>query len=107
IAHALAPAGSTKSFTVNSSWPQAAPNDEWGIVFSSGTTGPSKAIERNHYSMVTEHLGWCLELQLRRRTPFYIGRPVFYTGGLVLALSTLTVCGCVIVDDFADNEDHL
>lgn len=89
------------------SWPSTKPEDEWGIVFSSGTTGPSKAIVRDHYSMMTEHLGWCLELELRRGSTFYIGRPIFYTGGLVLALSTLTVCGCIILDDFADNDDPM
>jgi acyl-CoA synthetase (AMP-forming)/AMP-acid ligase II len=68
---------------------------EWGVIFSSGTTGPSKAIERHHYSIVTELLGWCLELGLSSATKFYVGRPFYYTGGLVLALATLVAGGTV------------
>ena len=76
--------------------------DEWGVLFSSGTTGVPKGIERNHESMVTELVGWCLELGLNRDTCFYIGRPIYYTGGLVLALSTLLVGGQVVLDDYGD-----
>lgn len=83
----------------------ARPEDEWGILFSSGSTGAPKAIQRDHYSIVTELLGWCLELGLRRRSTFYIARPVFYTGGLLLALSTLLVCGTLILEDLRDDED--
>ena len=56
--------------------------------------------------MVTELTGWCLELGLRRKSTFYIGRPVFYTGGLVLALSTMMAGGTVIVDDYGKNDDN-
>lgn len=80
------------------------PRDEWGILFSSGTTGASKGIQRDNYSIVTETIGWCMELGLRRGDTFYIGRPLFYTGGLVLALATLTVGGIVIVDNYEDND---
>jgi len=84
--------------------PTTSPDQEWGIVFSSGTTGPPKAIERDHYSMITETLGWCLELELHRKTAFYVGRPVFYTGGLVLAIATLTAGGCVVFDNYCIDE---
>ena len=57
------------------------PTDEWGVLFSSGTTGIPKGVERDHNSIITELLGWCLELGLNRRSSFYIGRPIFYTGG--------------------------
>ena len=76
----------------------ANPADEWGVFYSSGTTGIPKGIERDHYSVVTELLGWCLELGLDDKTSFYIGRPLFYTGGLVLSLATLLVGGCIGLD---------
>lgn len=82
--------------------PARSPNQEWGVVFSSGTTGPPKAIERSHYSMTVEFIGWCLELGLRKGTRFYIGRPIFYTGGLVLAASTLLAGGTVVCDNYED-----
>ncbi|MFC1483665.1 class I adenylate-forming enzyme family protein [Candidatus Neomarinimicrobiota bacterium] len=78
------------------------PNDEWGILFSSGSTGVPKPIERSHYSIVTELLGWVIELSLTQSTKFYVGRPLYYTGGLVLALSTLIVSGTIIIDDVED-----
>ena len=70
-------------------WPRYSPNSEWGVVFSSGSTGTPKGVERDHSSMVTETIHWCLELPLTRHSLFYIGRPLFYTGGLVLLLATL------------------
>lgn len=78
------------------------PNDEWGILFSSGTTGVPKGVERDHYSMVTENLGWCIELGLNRNSVFYVGRPIFYTGGLVLTLATLLCGGAVILNDYSN-----
>ena len=79
------------------------PKDEWGILFSSGSTGIPKGIERDHNSIVTELLGWCLELGLNRQTSFYIGRPIYYTGGLVLSLATLLVGGKIFLNDFVDD----
>lgn len=61
---------------IERSWPVRQGHDEWGVFFSSGTTGIPKAIERSHHSVVTELLGWVIELQLNRSTLFYIGRPV-------------------------------
>jgi acyl-coenzyme A synthetase/AMP-(fatty) acid ligase len=81
------------------------PRDEWGVLFSSGTTGIPKGIERDQESMVTEFVGWCLELGLTRQTCFYVGRPIYYTGGLVLAFSTMLVGGHVILNDYADDND--
>ena len=82
------------------------PSDEWGVLFSSGTTGIPKGIVRDHYSIVIEMLGWCIELQINRGMSFYIGRPIFYTGGLVLALSTLLVGGCIIINDYIYDNDN-
>lgn len=81
------------------------PHEEWGVLFSSGTTGVPKGIERDHNSIVTEILGWCLELNLNRQTSFYIGRPIYYTGGLLLSLSTLLVAGKIFLNDFKDDND--
>ena len=55
--------------------------------------------------MVTEHLGWIIELGLNRRTRFYIGRPVFYTGAVVLSMATLLVGGSVVVNDYRNPDD--
>jgi len=81
------------------------PDDEWGVLYSSGTTGTPKGIERDHNSMITELLGWCLELGLTRHTTFYVGRPVYYTGGLVLTLATQLACGGVWLNDYQDGND--
>jgi len=84
---------------------EIAPPEIWGVLFSSGTTGTPKGIERGYYSVATELIGWCLELGLTKGTTFYIGRPIYYTGGLVLALSTLLVGGCVVLDDYSNDSD--
>jgi len=82
---------------------QRHPSDEWGVLFSSGTTGVPKGIERDHESMVTELVGWCLELGLTRQSRFYIGRPIYYTGGLVLTLATLLVGGAAILNEYRED----
>lgn len=87
------------------SFPEAQGEQEWGVFFSSGTTGTPKAIERSHHSVITELIGWCLELSLNRQSAFYIGRPVFYTGGAVLSLATLLNGGASILNDVADESD--
>jgi acyl-coenzyme A synthetase/AMP-(fatty) acid ligase len=81
------------------------PDDEWGVLFSSGTTGIPKGIERDQNSMVTEFLGWCLELGLTRHTKFYVGRPIYYTGGLVLSMATLIVGGQIVINDYANDNN--
>ena len=68
---------------------------EWGIIYSSGTTSQPKGIVRTDFSILTELLGWALELPITREDTFYIGRPLFYTGGLVLAGASLLVGGTV------------
>lgn len=80
------------------------PGDEWGVIYSSGTTGVPKGVLRDQESIVTELLGWCLELGLTRHTRFYIGRPIYYTGGLVLALATLLVAGTVICNEYQNDD---
>lgn len=80
---------------------------EWGVLFSSGSTGISKAIVYDHTAMTSELLAWCLELGIRRETRFYIGRPIQYTGGLVLTLATLLVGGVVILPEYKDDNDFL
>ena len=86
-------------------WPLRQGHEEWGVFFSSGTTGTPKAIERSHHSVVTELLGWVIELQLNRSTSFYIGRPVYYTGGAVLALSVLLAGGSLVLNDYTSDLD--
>lgn len=70
-------------------------SDTWGILYSSGSTGNPKGILRTHYSILSELLGWCLELETRHSSHYYISRPIYYTGGLVLTLTSLLVGGSV------------
>lgn len=72
-------------------------DDEWGIIYSSGTTGAPKGIVRSDLSMFTELAGWCFELPITSSSIAFIGRPVYYTGGLVLTAATLLVGGSVIL----------
>ena len=72
---------------------------EWAVLFSSGTTGRPKGIIRTDLSILSELIGWCIELTLSSSTRFYIGRPLFYTGGLVLAAATLMAGGSVLSSD--------
>ena len=89
----------------NIPWPQSTSGTEWGIVFSSGSTGIPKGIERDHNSMITEIIGWCLELPLTRQSVFYVGRPLFYTGGLVLTLANLFVGATLIANNYRNDDD--
>lgn len=63
----------------------------WGILYSSGTTGIPKGVLHTDMSMLMEVISWTLELPLTRDTVVYVGRPLCYTGGLVVAMSTLLV----------------
>jgi fatty-acyl-CoA synthase len=83
---------------------ESAASAVWAIIFSSGSTGTPKGIERDRHSIVVETLGWCLELGLNRHTSFYVGRPLFYTGGFVLALSTLLAGGTVVLGECDDTD---
>ena len=76
-------------------WPNPRQSDIWGILYSSGTTDKPKGIIRTNFSILSELLGWIIELELTKSTHFYIARPIFYTGGLVLALSCLMI-GCTV-----------
>lgn len=102
--------GHVNRHNMSPKFPSPSPTDEWGVLYSSGTTGIPKGIVRDHYSIVSELLGWCLELELNQDTCFYIGRPLFYTGGLLLSLSTLLVGGTIAIDtsnEWADYQRHL
>ena len=86
-----------EEISVNEDMPQSPiKTDEWGVLFSSGSTGISKAIIYNHETLTSELLAWVLELGITRNSKFYIGRPISYTGGLVLSLATLLVGGEVL-----------
>lgn len=78
-------------------------DEEWGLVFSSGSTGIPKGIVQSHMGVISESIAWCIELQLCRTTRFFVGRPLFYTGGLVLFLACHTVGATLLLPDGDDN----
>ena len=80
-------------------------NDEWGVVFSSGSTGSPKPVIYSEYAIVTECVAWCIELGMRRGEAMYLARPMYYTGGMALAFSTLMTRGLLVLDSFADEND--
>ena len=86
-------------------WPKYSSSAEWGVLFSSGSTGIPKGIERDHNSMITEIIGWCLELPLTKHSVLYVGRPLFYTGGLVLSLASFFAGATVIANDYRNDDD--
>ncbi|MCK5020194.1 MAG: AMP-binding protein, partial [Candidatus Peribacteraceae bacterium] len=60
----------------------------------------SKGIVRTYYSIISELFGWFIELEINNQTHSYIGRPVYYTGGLVISLTTLFLGGTIsAIDD--------
>lgn len=95
------------SFLGNPTWAQPDLSDEWGVLFTSGSTGAPKAILHDNYSMMTESLAWILELELRKSSAFYVARPIYYTGGLVFTLSMLSIGGSVFLDNLVDPNDEI
>lgn len=98
---------SNQSYEQRSHWKTPNLEDPWGILYSSGTTGNPKGIVRSHFSILTELLGWLIELETRKSSHYYIGRPVFYTGGLVLTLTAILVGGTVSLPNTHDANSYL
>lgn len=98
---------SHQNYEHRSHWKTPNLEDPWGILYSSGTTGNPKGIIRSHFSILTELLGWLIELEIRKSSHYYIGRPVFYTGGLVLTLTTILVGGTVSLPNIHDANTYL
>lgn len=96
-----------RSYKTSLYWPTPNIQDDWGVLYSSGTTGRPKGIVRSHFSILSELLGWCFELETRRSSHYYIARPIYYTGGLVLSLTCLLVGGKVSVYDEFSPERYL
>jgi acyl-CoA synthetase (AMP-forming)/AMP-acid ligase II len=94
-----------ESFSFNDSLQRLRPEQEWGVVFSSGSTGLPKPIVQTQYSNMTECVAWCIELGLVRDQSFYITRPLYYTGGLALALASLMTRGLLIIDNYDNNNN--
>ncbi|MEO8699701.1 MAG: AMP-binding protein [Kofleriaceae bacterium] len=69
----------------------------WGTIYSSGTTGVPKGIVQGDTAMRNELVSWAMEVPITRRDGnVYVGRPVFFTGGLVIAATALFVGGTMI-----------
>lgn len=91
-----------RNFYSDKIWESPLMKSTWGILYSSGTTGNPKGIIRSHFSILSELLGWCFELETRVNSHYYIARPIYYTGGLVLALAALLVGGkASLYDNFS------
>jgi len=82
-------------------------DDVWGMIYSSGTTGIPKGVIRTDMAMTFELLGWCLELPILENSKNYISRPLYYTGGLVIAIATLLVGGTVLVPDEHSTQSYI
>jgi len=96
-----------QDYKQRSHWKTPNLEDPWGILYSSGTTGIPKGIIRSHFSILTELLGWLIELETRKSSHYYIGRPVFYTGGLVITLTAILVGGTVSMPNAHDENMYL
>lgn len=76
-------------------------NDEYGLLFSSGTTNDPKGIIKTCYQFVSELLIWIIELGLRFEDTMLVSTPLFYTGGLILlSISIFTGAHIIILDPF-------
>jgi acyl-coenzyme A synthetase/AMP-(fatty) acid ligase len=78
----------------------------WGVIYSSGTTGVPKGVVRTDHSMGMEFFGWIVELPLLPSSNVYLGRPICYTGGFVIASSTLLVGGTLIAPRVHEDEAY-
>ena len=70
-------------------------DDVVGMFMSSGTTGIPKVYARTNYSLVSEAFLWIFELNLNKKTVFYITNPISYIGSFVLLYSVLYAGGTI------------
>ena len=81
---------------VKASWPLPKPYDDWGIVYTSGTTSSPKGVILSHMAIFSELMGWFIELEMTKKTRLYVSVPPYYTAGLVLASTTLMTGGTLV-----------
>lgn len=67
------------------------------IMFTSGTSGPSKGVEMPHAHCVLFAVGTIENYQLTKEDCFYICLPLFHANGLFMQLLACLLCGCKAV----------
>lgn len=70
------------------------PSDLACIMFTSGTSGPSKGVEMPHAHCVLFALGTIDNYHLKHTDCFYICLPLFHANGLFMQLLACLLCGC-------------
>lgn len=82
-------------------------NDVIGTLFTSGTTGQPKGLERTNYSILSEAILWIVELGLTKKSSMLIPRVLYNTSGFVLMYSTLFIGGRIDLFNNPTTEDIL
>ena len=77
--------------------PKQSPADTTCIMFTSGTSGPSKGVEMPHAHCVLFAIGTIENYQLSDSDCFYICLPLFHANGLFMQLLACLLCGCKAV----------
>jgi len=72
----------------------AKPSDLACIMFTSGTSGPSKAVEMPHAHCALFAVGTIDNYKLTKDDCFYICLPLFHANGLFMQLLACLMCGC-------------
>lgn len=72
----------------------AKPSDLACIMFTSGTSGPSKGVEMPHAHCVLFAVGTIDNFRLTSDDCFYICLPLFHANGLFMQLLACVMCGC-------------
>ncbi len=75
----------------------ARPSDLACIMFTSGTSGPSKGVEMPHAHCVLFAIGTIENYRLTHADRFYICLPLFHANGLFMQLLACLAAGCLAI----------